>query len=324
MKLIRYPRNPILKPNPKNFWEAGSVFNPSVVYENGIFHMVYRAVRAGFKPRPAGGYTNYISSIGYATSKDGINFSRSAKPLIKPDHPWNQFGCEDPRITKLGDTYYIFYTAMSKPAYSKKEVPGIALATTKDFKKIQKHGFIGPKPDQVRAKAAAIFPAKINGKIGMLFTWHPDKVDSSILYTEFKDTKELFHPPKNYWGKIFTNFDKHAVLLPPRGALRGPELGAPPIKTSKGWLLIYCGPAIGKKVWPIHAALLDLKNPREVLWQSERPILEPQKLYERKGIVNNVTFPEGAVIKNGKLMVYYGAADSSCCLAIYNFNNFLK
>lgn len=70
MKLVRYSKNPILKPNLKLTWEASSVFNPSVVYNNGIFHMLYRAVAAGFRPKLGGGYTNYISSIGYATSKD--------------------------------------------------------------------------------------------------------------------------------------------------------------------------------------------------------------------------------------------------------------
>lgn len=277
--------------------------------------MLYRAVASGFKPKPGGGYTNYISSIGYATSKDGLHFKKKPLPLIKPDRPWDKFGCEDPRVTKFRNTYYVLYTAMSKPAYSNKEIPGIALATTKDFKKIQKHGLIGPAPDQVRAKAAAIFPEKINGKIGMLFTFHPDRPDSSILYTEFKNTSDLIRPPKNYWDKVLNNIDQYAIILPPNNSLRGPELGAPPIKTKKGWLLIYCGPAVGKKVWPIHAVLLDLKNPKKILWQSRGPILKPEKSYEKKGIVNNVTFPEGAVIKDGKLMVYYGAGDKFCCLA---------
>lgn len=286
--------------------------------------MLYRAVAAGFKPRPGGGYKNYISSIGYAVSKDGVHFQKHPRSLIKPDRPWDRFSCEDPRVTKLGNTYYIFYTAMSKPAWSKKETPGIALATTKDFKKIQKHGLVGPAPDKVRVKAAAIFPEKINGKVGMLFTWHPDKIDSSILYTEFKNTGELLRPPKNYWGKVFESFDRQTVLLPPRGSLRGPELGAPPIKTKSGWLLIYCGPAIKEKVWPIFAALLDLKNPRHVLAYTKNPILKPEKKYELKGVVNNVTFPEGAVIVGSKLYVYYGAADSSCCLATCNLNSLLN
>ena len=323
MKLTRHPKNPILKSNPRLAWEAGAVFNPSVIYDKEIFHMLYRAIASSFKPKPGGGYTNYISSIGYAVSKDGIHFEKKSRPLIKPDRPWDKFGCEDPRVTKFEGVYYILYTAMSKPAYSEREIPGIALATTKDFKKIHKHGFIGPAPEQVRAKAAAIFPEKINGKIGVLFTWHPDKSDSSILYTEFKNINELLSPPNDYWSKVFGSFDKQAVLLPPRDSLRGPELGAPPIKTKNGWLLIYCGPAKEKRVWPIHAALLDLKNPKHVLAYTKNPILKPEEKYELRGLVNNVTFPEGAVVVEDKLYVYYGGADSSCCLAICNLNRLL-
>lgn len=320
MQLTRYPKNPILKPNPKNSWEAGAVFNPSVVYDQKIFHMLYRAIASGSKLKSDGGYSNYMSSIGYAKSKDGIHFERQKTALIKPDHLFDKFGCEDPRITKFEDTFYVFYTAMPKEAWSHHETPGIALATTKDFKTIKKYGLIGPNPKKVRAKATTIFPEKINGKIGMLFTYHPDRPDSTICYTEFKNVKELCRPPKNYWDKILKNINRYAVIQSPRNSLRGPEVGAAPIKTKKGWLLIYCGPAIGKKVWPIHAALLDLKNPKKVRWQSKGPILKPEKSYERKGMVDNVTFPSGAIIKNEKLMVYYGAGDKYCCLATTNLN----
>ncbi len=322
MKLTRYPKNPILKPNPKIKWEAGATFNPSVIYDKGEFHLLYRAITSGFKRKPDGsGYINWTSSIGYAKSKDGIHFEKKKIPFIKPNRPFDRFGCEDPRITKFEDTYYIFYTGMPRPAYTQNEIPGIALATTKDFKKIKKYGLIGPDPIKTRVKAAALFPEKIRGKIRMLFTWHPDKPDSTICYTEFKTHKELTHPPKYYWHKILSQLDYHVVIGPPKNSRRGPELGAPPIKTKEGWLLIYCGPAIKEKIWLIHAALLDLKNPQKVLWQSNGPILKPEKLYEKKGMVNNVTFPEGAVLKNEKLMVYYGAGDKYCCLATSEFKN---
>ncbi len=44
IKLKRYRNNPILTANKNNKWEAGAVFNCSVVYTNKTFHMVYRAV----------------------------------------------------------------------------------------------------------------------------------------------------------------------------------------------------------------------------------------------------------------------------------------
>lgn len=304
MRLKRYKGNPILTANPKNKWEAGSVFNGSVVHDN-YFHMVYRGVRSGFYKLKRG-YGNYISSIGHAISHDGIHFYRGNRPLIKPEFKWEKYGCEDPRVSRFGDGFYIFYTALSKPAYGKKEGVRIALASTKDFKKVKKHGIVGP---DVKSKAGALFPEKINGKLAMLFAYMPDTPKSSIVYAEFKDFNEL--KSKSYWK----NFDKskNIIFSASKGAIRGQEVGAPPLKTSDGWLLIYC-PAEKKRRWSISAALLDLKNPRKVIGKTGI-ILKPGEKYEVKGFVKNVVFPSGAVIVKDKLYVYYGGGDKCCCLA---------
>lgn len=316
MSLIRYKNNPILTANKRNKWEAGAVFNCGVVHDK-CFHMVYRAVASGFSCMKNKGYKNYISSIGYATSKDGIHFKRFSKPIIKPEYRWEHYGCEDPRITKLGNAYYIFYTSLSEPAYGKKEGVRIALAVTKDFKKIKKYGIVGP---DIKSKAGAVFPERINGKIGMLLTLQPDTPNSSIAYASFEGINQL--KQKGYWKNFENSLDEHIVLSPPKGCMRGHEVGAPPLKTKKGWLLIYCG-AARKKIWSISAALLDLKNPRRVVSHSKQ-ILRPEKWYEIRGLVPNVTFPSGAAIVKGKLFVYYGAADKTCCVATCNLNDLLK
>src|ERR1700730_9021742 len=102
MELKRHPANPILEKNPANNWEAGSVLNPNVLYEDGIFRMVYRATN-DISIDKAGGY---ISSIGYAESLDGIHFVRHPKPLLVPNQEYeNKLGCEDPRITKIDGQY---------------------------------------------------------------------------------------------------------------------------------------------------------------------------------------------------------------------------
>jgi predicted GH43/DUF377 family glycosyl hydrolase len=325
--LTRSQDNPILKLNKNNKWEAGAVFNPGIVFDNGVFHMVYRAVASGFYSFTTVnnhlGYKNFISSIGYAKSKDGIHFQRYQKPLLKPDQKWDYCGCEDPRITKFEDKFYIFYTAMNFPAYTP-NISRIGLATTKDFKKVQKHGVVGPDNN---AKAAALFPERINGKIAIIFTWQPETPHSSIAIAYFDNIKQLLHAPKSYWPKFISSIDKHIVLPPPKKVIRGHEVGAPPLKTSHGWLLIYCGADRGlakKGTWSISAALLDLKNPKKVIAKSKKPILAPKKSYEIKGLVPNVTFPGGAVIVKDKLFVYYGAADKSIAMANVNLNSLLK
>lgn len=38
MKLKKYEGNPILSPNPENYWESLVVCNPGVIYDNGVLH----------------------------------------------------------------------------------------------------------------------------------------------------------------------------------------------------------------------------------------------------------------------------------------------
>ena len=299
--LERFDKNPILVSG-NNSWEVGAVFNCGVVFD-GVFHMAYRAVGSGFSPNGRGGYDNYISSIGYARSNDGIHFKRYSKPIIRPEYEWEKFGCEDPRIVKFDDNYFIFYNALSYPAYSGKGCR-IALATTKDFRKIVKHGVIGP---DIKSKAGVIFPEKINDKIVMLFK---DEVENNIKIAFLDD---LFS--RDY-------SDVH-ILLKPLDGWEGKEVevGAPPLKTGKGWLLIYSGVS-KEKVWSIGAVLLDLKDPRKIV-SKRKLILKPEERYEIEGLVPNVTFPEGSVIVGDKIFVYYGGGDKCCCLATSNLNSLI-
>jgi predicted GH43/DUF377 family glycosyl hydrolase len=95
---------------------------------------------------------------------------------------------------------------------------------------------------------------------------------------------------------------------------RGPELGAVPIKTDKGWLLIFSAESMSDS-WTIGAALLDMDDPSRLIARTPGYILQPVTEYEREGLVPNVTFPEGAVIVGDELYVYYGAADTVIGLA---------
>ena len=319
--LYRYKGNPILTPDKKKKWEAGAVFNCCVIEDNGVFHMLYRAVASGFRRLPNGWVENYVSSIGHPVSKDGIHCKKDSMPLIKPEYAWENFlGCEDPRVTKIGDTFYIFYTAVSKEKNTPKARVRIALATTKYFRRIKKHGIVGPDE---KSKAAILFPEKIDGKYVMFFTLYSDSPVSHVAVAEFSSLQDLTRPPKSYWHNFLKNEKAKQILPTIPSAYRGPEVGAPPIKTKHGWLLIYCG-ASTKREWVINAVLFNLKDPKKVIGTIQRPILKPEKRYEKIGFVPNVTFPSGAVIVGKKLFVYYGAADEVCCLAIGSVNDLLQ
>ncbi|KKQ89920.1 MAG: Glycosidase-related protein, partial [Candidatus Shapirobacteria bacterium GW2011_GWE1_38_92] len=86
-------------------------------------------------------------------------------------------------------------------------------------------------------------------------------------------------------------------------------IAAPPIKTDKGWLLLYHGVSNTDHHYRLGAILMKLDDPTTILGRTKYPILEPEMDYEKYGEISNVVFPCGAVIKDTKLLVYYGAAD---------------
>jgi len=102
MKLNKFKGNPILNPNPENDWDSLVVCNPGVYYDNGKFHMLYRA---------AGNDKDHVIRFGYATSDDGFHFERvSDQPVLGPSEEGPDSGCiEDARIIKLDDYYYVTY-----------------------------------------------------------------------------------------------------------------------------------------------------------------------------------------------------------------------
>ena len=50
----------------------------------------------------------------------------------------------------------------------------------------------------------------------------------------------------------------------------------------------------------------------------------PQKQYEFSGNISNIVFPSSALVKDDKLIVYYGATDTTCCVATCNLSDLLK
>lgn len=275
--------------------------------------MAYRATN-DVKTTKKGGY---ISSIGYAESTDGIHFTRSEWPLIAPTEPYEiGLGCEDPRVTKIDDTYFLYYTAVKGIGKNKKI--RIALATSRDFKTFTKHGIVGP---DITSKAACLFPEKINGEYVLFYTADADSKNSSIMIARFHSVGDVMNPPKNFMDRnTIQQYNENVVFKPPKHAFRGAEVGAVPMKTPKGWLFIYCSiNTSDHPEWTISAALLDLKNPQKIIASTPEPILKPETDAEVTGVENNVTFPEGAVIVGEKLYVYYGSGDQGCCLATCSY-----
>ena len=317
MLVERSCQNPILKPNINQSWEADAVFNGCPVQKGNYTYLLYRAVSLPHYHSLAGAKLK-VSDIGIARSKDGINFS-DRKRFVVSDQQWDRFGCEDPRITKLDNKYYIFYTALSEYPFRAEGIK-VGLAISKDLENIREKRLITP----FNAKAMALFPERIGGKMYAVLTVNTDRPPAKICIASFDKEEDLWSEDR--WQKWYKNFEKYALPLQ-RSPNDHIEVGAPPIKTSKGWILIYSyikNYGSPKQLFGIEAVLLDLKNPQKIIAKMRAPLLTPEEYYEKIGYVPNIVFPSGAMVKKGRVYLYYGAADTTCCLAIISLVDLLK
>ncbi len=315
--LKRHIKNPILKPNSECPWESYAVFNGSVIKHNDSFVMFYRAmgeemVHKGKKLR--------LSTIGKATSKDGIHFE-NRELFIQPYHQWEMYGCEDPRVVQIEGKYLIFYTAIGNWPPTAQGIK-VAVAISDDLETITEKHIVTP----FNAKAMVMFPEKINGKYTVLVTANTDLPPSYVGIAQFDKLSTLWD--QTFWSKWYDNLHDHVVNLR-RINSDQVEIGACPIKTDKGWILIYSyikhylSDNVDKE-FRVEAVLLDLENPKEIVGRIEKSLLTPQEDYELVGQINDVVFPESALIEKDEIRVYYGAADSYCAVATAKIGEFMS
>ena len=317
MLFHRYSGNPILHPNPENYWESHAVYNGSIIKKDNYYILLYRAIG---KEVDIDQKKLRLSLIGKAESLDGYNFT-NRKIFFSPEHEWEKYGCEDPRITKIDNQYIVFYTALSNypPTFSGIRV-GVALS--KDLNSIYQKHLVTP----FNAKAMAMFPEKINDLYTVILTVNTDNPPTYVAYAQFSKMETLWD--MNFWNDWYKDLDHYIIPLR-RVNSDGIEIGATPIKTSAGWIITYSyikhyfSSGI-KKEFRIEAVLFDLNNPQKIIGRTDKPLLIPQESYERSGNVPDIVFPEGALIEDNKVRIYYGAADTACALAEANLNDFMR
>src|SRR5208283_3746855 len=223
-------------------------------------------------------------------------------------------GCEDPRLTRIGDYVYMTYVA-----YDGHSHPRVALSSIhiNDFLK-HKWDWKSPvliSPPYVVDKNACILPEKINGKYVIFHRVFPNILIDFVDDLDFDGkTRWLVGQYKIPTRALSSDWDSLKV-----------GCGPPPLRTKDGWLLIY--QAVGasdESRYKIGAMLLDLKDPTKVLARTRNPILEPTANYENEGLKSGVVYPCGAVIIKNRLFVYYGGADMVVCVATATLNHFLE
>ena len=260
--MIKFKKLGIIMKPKKDQFGSFARFNPGIHLKDGIVHMLYRASNSDIKD-----VDNYISNIGYAKLDLNTNILYdSNEKVIYPTLPEESRGCEDPRIVEFENSFYIFYTA-----YDGKNAR-VAIAKTDNFFDYMKLGIIrcfGWDKD------AFIFPERIGGKIAYMH-----RIEPNIQLDYFDSFKQLVSERSwiGYEKKI-----SESTIMERKYIWENKKIGGsmPPIKTQKGWLLLYHA-VDDNFTYRGSVALLDLINPSKVIARIPYPMLEPEEDYEIK------------------------------------------
>ena len=309
----RYKHNPILQPDSRFSWQALATFNGCPIRIGRQTHLLFRALSLEQYSDIAKARLSY-STIGHAVSNDGCTF-KDQRQFIVPEHSWERFGCEDPRVTEFEGMYYIFYTALSTYPFSAQGIR-VGLALSPDLKHISEKHPITP----FNAKAMTLFPDRVRGKMAAILsvdTDHPP-VKTSIIY--FDEPSQMWDP--DYWHAWHRDIEDCTLNLK-REESDHVEIGAPPVEVDAGWLLMYSHiNRYGKDdvLFGIEAVILDRDDPTVIVDRTYSPIITPEVHNEKYGMVPNIVFPSGTLIEKGgskgdTVQIFYGAADTTCNMA---------
>ena len=298
----RYSENPIILRHSTAV--SNSIFNSAVVpFKDGfagVFRCDDRAITMNLY-------------VGF--SKDGIHWEISDTPIefMGPEDVIRVEYRYDPRVTKIGDRYYITWC-------NGYHGPTIGIGYTEDFAHfIQLENAFLPYN-----RNGVLFPKTFDGKYKMLSR------PSDTGHTPFGDIFLSESPDLVYWGKhrhVFgpAPFKESGWQCTKVGA------GPVPIETDEGWLLIYHGVinTCNGFVYRMGGAILDINDPSVVKYRSKYYIMGPELPYEQSGDVPNVTFPCAALTdaESGKIAIYYGCADTVtglCFTTVDKLVSFIK
>ena len=344
-----------LKPT-ENKWESRAVLNPTVIKERNIEHMLYRAVAKnkissiGYAKITREGIERFKKPIIVPEKKyekKGIEDPRITKIGKKYYLLYTAFDGKNVRIA--------YAISENLKDWKKNGIisPNIPASETRELVKIKKYRDKWKNQEISGSKVclwdkdAVLFPEKIGGKFIMLHRFFPD-----IQIVKFKDFSEL--KKNDFWRDYTKNLSEgdDKISLFRRYSWESEHIGAGavPIKTKYGWLLIYHGVELIKEKFSAHnkimykingyfhklrnkrlplvyhagAALLDLKKPETEITRLKKPLFSPKEPWEKLGDVNNVVFPEGAIVDKDKLKIYYGCADKRIGLAELNFTELIN
>ncbi|MHC4769096.1 MAG: glycoside hydrolase family 130 protein, partial [Planctomycetota bacterium] len=317
--VARFTGNPILTCHDVNRAWASPTLKVKTVHNAGIAEHEGRATML-FRSH----LRNGTSVLGLARSDDGVrNWQVQPEPAMLPCREGDGFaegtdpaklidnesgGVEDPRVTRIGDTYYVTYSAYHGRI---KDRVRVSLATTTDFVSFVRHG---PVLDQ-DMRNVVIFPERIGGKFVGLFRPNdraPGDVGGTFTEIRLGTTDRV---ESNRWAIADRPLLKTGGGPSAFADKIGP--GAPPLRTRHGWLSIFHGvrTTMDGNPYVLGVALHDLEDPAK-FQASAIPILFPSRADCVVGEddyvhVPNVVFTCGALRRDdGTILIHYGGNDT--------------
>lgn len=286
----RYSQNPILTPADLPLNAGYYVFNPGAVKIDGeyillvdVFHM-------------EGSICFWL-----ARSRNGYDFKFDPQPVKWPEPPswWPENGCYDPRITQIGDDFFIMYGSHVNDLGTR-----LGIVKTRDFTEFE---FISIA-SEINNRNGVLFPEKINGMFCRMERPFGGGEHSPC------DMWLSYSPDLIHWGQ------SRPMMQSRSGHFDGLKIGggSVPIRVDEGWLIIYHGvtTCCSGSIYSLFTAILDADDPTKILNRSKYPVLFPQMPYETTGRVLNVVFTCNSILEpDGMVKIYYGAADSCIGLA---------
>ncbi|MDD5634443.1 MAG: glycoside hydrolase family 130 protein [Candidatus Omnitrophica bacterium] len=295
MIVKRYPENPILTKDDVPAAAKGIYNSGCIKTKDGKYVMLCRVETPSMK-----------QLIWPADSNDGIHFTLRTEPIKMPDtkefEEYTSGMYYDPRVTEIEGKYYLVFACHGKHSCR------LGLMESMDMKKFTWRNFISETDN----RNGVLFPEKINGYYCRLD--RPNTGDGTG-YIWVSYSPDLVH-----WGQ-----SKVVAMAQDEWGWKKNGPGAVPIRTDKGWLVIFHAVNVqcaAQYVYHIGVMLLDLKDPSTIIARAKAPILSPMMDYELSGLTYAVVFTCGAVVENnGEVKIYYGGADTVQCLATAKLND---
>lgn len=295
----RYSGNPILTapvvPDLSTHWRWPRIYNPGVVERDGVFHMLFR------------GATSHVSSLGGASSTDGVHFTQvTPGPVLANSLPNETRGAEDPRLYYLNGTYYTFFTGVTDTSIDINE------ATSTDAVHWTQVGPIikGTRDAAVIASPDST-PVEIDGRYLM---YYGQSVWGQTDDVHLAESTDMIH-----WstvGSVDLHFPRSYIPYEVCVAVTDYQTTAGgPVQHNID--LFVAGELMGQARWyyAISEVEMSRAQPTQELAQLSDAVLAPQAPYELYGPTPNTVFMNTILFYEDRWWMYYGAGDDVVALA---------